>query len=151
MNEYGESGLDVDAHSRGGLTLGSALEYLDDDNLYVLGNTSLNFFGSAYNAEDAANLLNTLSDGTQTSVTSQNHTDDFVGGIIGGNPSTGGATPEGRSTVEEWYNMFINSATAHSCYGNGGGKDQCGDYWGVDWQNSDPKTMIINATIGGGQ
>jgi filamentous hemagglutinin len=146
MTTYGESGLDIDAHSRGSLTVGNAIEYLADNGQNVLDATSINLFGPAYNAEDAANLLNTLSDGTQTSVTLQNHIDDFVGGIIGGNPSTGGETPPNSTTVLEWYNMFINSATAHSCYGNGGGKDQCGDYWGVDWQNPDPKTMIINAT-----
>ncbi|MDD3592986.1 MAG: hypothetical protein PHO65_10120 [Sulfurovum sp.] len=144
MNTYGEIGLDIDAHSRGSLTVGSAIEYLAANGQNVLDATSINLFGPAYNAQDMANLLYTTSDGTQTSVTLQNHTDDFVGGIIGGNPSTGGVTPEGSSTVIEWYNMFINPTTAHSCYGTG--KDGCDKYWGADWQNSYPKTMTINAT-----
>ncbi|MDY0403323.1 hypothetical protein [Sulfurovum sp.] len=151
MTTYGESGLDVNAHSRGSLTVGSAIEYLAANGQNVLDATSINLFGPAYNAQDMANLLYTTSDGTQKGVTLQNHTDDFVGGMIGGNPSTGGETPPNSSTIEEWYKMFINPATAHSCYGNGGDKGQCEKYWGTNWQNPDPKTMIINATNGGVQ
>ena len=143
MNEYGEIGLDVNAHSRGSLTVGSAIEYLAANGQNVLDATSINLFGPAYNAQDMANLLYITSDGTQKGVTLQNHTDDFVGGIIGGNQNTGGVTPEGSSTIEEWYKMFINSATAHSCYG--AGKDGCADYWGDNYRDYSIKTQVIPA------
>lgn len=63
--------------------------------------------------------------------------------MIGGNPSTGGETPPNSSTIEEWYKMFVNPATAHSCYGVG--KDGCADYWGDNYRDYSIKTQVIPA------
>ncbi|TBU92058.1 hypothetical protein [Phytopseudomonas dryadis] len=75
----------------------------------------------------------------QDSVSLENHRDDFVGSIIGGNPATFDQVGTGSTKVKEWLNMFSGSATVHSCYGNGRGKDGCGNY-------GKPNTVIIKAS-----
>jgi filamentous hemagglutinin len=152
MTQYGNEGLDLDGHSRGSMTVGNAMEALKDAGyINTLQETSINFYGAAYNAQQAANLLYSLSGHRQDSINFQVHQDDFVGTIIGGNPSTGGQTPDGSNKLASWYKMFNNPATAHSCYGSGGGKSPCEDYWGPNWENSDYKTEIVNANNRGGE
>lgn len=141
LKHYGTQGLELDAHSRGSMTVGNALEVLTSNNAApgTLSETYLKFFGPAYNAEKAAGLLYQLSGGMQDSVSLENHRDDFVGSIIGGNPATFDQVGTGSTKVKEWLNMFSSSATVHSCYGNGGGKDGCGNY-------GKPNTVIIKAS-----
>jgi len=117
---YGQDGLNLIGYSRGGLTIGNALEALNSmDNIQApLSNTTVKLVGSAYNAQDAANSLNNLSGGAQTAVQLQVHADDFVGRLLGGNPATYGSTPEGSSLIKEWIHMFGDSPTVHSCYGD---------------------------------
>lgn len=130
LKHYGTQGLELDAHSRGSMTVGNALEVLKSNNAApgTLSETYLKFFGPAYNAEKAAGLLYQLSGGMQDSVSLENHRDDFVGSIIGGNPATFDQVGPGSTKVKEWLNMFGGSATVHSCYGSGGGKPDCNAY-----------------------
>jgi filamentous hemagglutinin len=117
MNEYGEIGLDVNAHSRGSLTVGSAIEYLAANGQNVLDATSINLFGPAYNAQDMANLLYITSDGTQNYVTLYNHVADPVGTYIGGNLATGGSIPSDSNLYLEMLRAAIGQAnTSHNLY-----------------------------------
>ncbi len=117
MRRYGTDGLDITAHSRGSDTTGNAMQILlkDNANNGVLSNTNIHYFGPADHAQDAANQLNQLSNGRQNYVELQNHKDDFVGGLIGGNPTTYGKTPDGSSKIKETINIFNGDYTAHSC------------------------------------
>jgi filamentous hemagglutinin len=89
----------------------------DQENNGVLSNTSIHYFGPADHAQDAANQLDTLSNGQQNYVELQNHKDDFVGGLIGNNQATYGKTPDGSNKLKETLNIFTGDHTAHSCYG----------------------------------
>jgi len=123
MNIYGQSGLHLYGHSRGSMTIGNALRSLDrKGNEGMLSNTRINFYGPAFNALNAANMLNRLSNGNQTGVNLENHQYDFVGSwplILGGNPASNFDIPEGSNGFKELINMFGNYATVHSCYGSG--------------------------------
>jgi filamentous hemagglutinin len=110
------------------MTVGNALTAVQEQG-GAGGKTNVNLFGSAYNAQDAANTVNQMTNG-QGQVTSQVHKDDFVGTALGGNAATGGTTPSGSSTLQEWIKMVGGDSTAHNNYGDG--KDEKGikDYWG---------------------
>lgn len=83
MDRYGSTGLLLDAHSRGAMTVGNALESLSKSGAGYLTSIDINFYGPAYSAEKAAGLLYQLSGGAKDYVSLQNHADDFVGSIIG--------------------------------------------------------------------
>lgn len=135
---YGQDGLNLIGHSRGAMTIGNALETLKTMGLEdPLSNTSIKFVGPAYSAQEAANSLDTLSGGNQTTVQLQNHVADFVGRLIGGNQATYGEISEGSSLIKEWINMFGESPTVHSCYG--GADKKCIDTYGS------PSTLNIPA------
>ena len=130
MQQYGSLGLQIDGHSRGGLTTGNALEYLNslgDSATGALTNTTINLYGSAYNALKADSLLAPLQNrDTVTDVNllnsmvihQQTHQADFVGYLVGGNPATGGTIPEGSSFMQETLRILGGANTAHSCYGS---------------------------------
>ena len=136
---YGQDGLSLTGHSRGGMTIGNALEALNgrDNTQSPLSNTTVKLIGSAYNAQDAANLLSNLSGGIQNAVQLQVHADDFVGRLIGGNPPTYGETPVESSLIKEWIHMFGVAPTVHSCYGTGAASPDCYPTYGA------PKTINI--------
>lgn len=122
MNQYGQSGLDLYGHSRGGMTIGNAeTSIITSGGKNVLGNTSIYFFGPAYNAQKSANQLYVLSGGKQNSVTLENYKDDFVGSWIGGNPASNTRIPNGSNWIKEGINMLGGKETVHSCYGDGHG------------------------------
>lgn len=128
--EYGQSGLVLYGHSRGSMTIGNALQSLEEDGAYgALSNTQINFYGPAESAQKTADSLYRLSGGTQDSINLQNHKDDFVGGVLGWNPTTYGERPKESSKVQEWANMFSSGATVHSCYGTG--KPGCEPRYGL--------------------
>jgi filamentous hemagglutinin len=126
----------LDGHSRGGMTVGNALDAVKDQGIKG-GVTNVNLYGSAYNAQDAANTVNQITGGAGR-VTSQVHKDDFVGTVLGGNTATGGTTPSGSSTLQEWIKMVGGDSTSHKNYGDGkkipddqgGTKSGIDDYWG---------------------
>ncbi|WP_431276020.1 hypothetical protein ACQ858_07010 [Variovorax ureilyticus] len=131
MNRYGQDGLHFDGHSRGSLTTGNAMEVLSNQGVAgVLSNTSINFFGPAYNVSNASALLGYLQgSGYDGIVQYQNHMADPVGILIGRNPPTGGTLPGGESSVL-W--QMIRAATAqpitsHNCYGTAPGA--CANFW----------------------
>lgn len=116
---YGKDGLNLIGHSRGAMTIGNALEVLNSMQLEApLRDTTVKFVGPAYSAQDAANSLRDLSGRNQNSVKLQTHLADFVGRLIGGNPSTYGEIATGSSYIKEWIHMFGESPTVHSCYGD---------------------------------
>ncbi|AOS16548.1 hypothetical protein ATY45_20690 [Xanthomonas oryzae pv. oryzae] len=117
MLKYGEAGLHFDGHSRGSMTIGNAMESIAkmDDASGLLSKTTVSFFGPAYNAKKADDILSYLQnreaqDDPQSMVlTLQNHMADPVGRLIGGNPATGGTIPEGSSLIAEILKVFLIS------------------------------------------
>ncbi|MNF97778.1 hypothetical protein D3C84_806180 [compost metagenome] len=138
MERYGNTGLMLDAHSRGSMTVGNALQSHSRNNGDgKLINTDVNFYGPAYSAQKAADLLYELSAGMKDHVSLQNHGDDFVGSILGSNPSTHTQIPADSNKVKEWIRMFSSPGTVHSCYGAAG--PACIERYG------DARTMEIKA------
>ncbi|RBJ36563.1 hemagglutinin repeat-containing protein, partial [Xanthomonas oryzae] len=143
MLKYGEAGLHFDGHSRGSMTIGNAMESIAkmDDASGLLSKTTVSFFGPAYNAKKADDILSYLQnreaqDDPQSMVlTLQNHMADPVGRLIGGNPATGGTIPEGSSLIAEILKVLGGEATVHNCYGASANR-ACRDLWGGKF-NSD--------------
>lgn len=69
-----------------------------------------------------------LSGGNRSVVLLQNHGDDFVGGLIGNNPATYDQRPKESSRLKEWYRVFGDAPTVHSCYGTGAVDAGCSNY-----------------------
>ncbi len=143
--------ITLDGHSRGGMTVGNALTAVQEQG-GAGGKTNVNLYGSAYNAQDAANTVNQITNG-QGQVTSQVHKDDFVGTVLGGNAATGGTSPAGSSTLQEWIKMLGGGSTAHNNYGEGkempngqgGTKSNVGDYW--EGEKPKPQTVLPSGKI----
>jgi len=152
MVQYGQSGLHLDGHSRGSMTIGNALESLGSvpNAQGALSNTTINFFGPAYNAQKADNLLDFLQ-GRQslpakqqpaTVLQFQNHGADPVGGWIGHNPPTGGTIPEGSSPAREIVRAGTGQpVTTHNCYGRSSER-ACEGFW----QDTGSYPVLIPAT-----
>jgi len=137
----GDKGLILDAHSRGAMTVGNAMESLEREGTKsVLTETKINFYGPAYNAQKAANMLYNLSDGKQDYVSLQSHKDDFVSIVLGNNPATHDGRRTGSSKVREWARIPVKKATVHSCYGGGNKICENAGY-------KDVQTKIIRANI----
>lgn len=130
MEQHGADGLNLVGHSRGAMTIGNAMEALSGEpgSSGVLGNTEIRFVGPAYSAQDAATMLNGMNNGNHSVVVLQNHADDFVGRLIGGNPATYGQRPEESNMLNEWVRMFGAAPTVHSCYGTGAASVDCPKY-----------------------
>ena len=139
VNQYGESGLHLDGHSRGSLTVNNALEYIaeESDSAGRASNTTVNFFGPAANAKETDNTLAQLQgrdsiDDTEKResliLKMQNHVGDPIGTVIGGNPATGGTIPSGSSVVKEQFNAVQGKDnTTHNCYGTA--PPECSEIW----------------------
>ncbi len=120
--------ITLDGHSRGGMTVGNALTAVQEQG-GAGGKTNVNLFGSAYNAQDAANTVNQLTNG-QGQVKQSTNDYDFVGRILGGNAGTGGTIPPGSSVLEEVMKTMGGSSTVHNNYGQGQDQKGIDDYWG---------------------
>ena len=143
MQKYGKDGLHIDGHSRGAMTTGNALESLKRQENFAgsLSNTTINFFGPAYNAAKADGILSNLQNRDAISSKAQknemvlklqNHIADPVGRIIGGNPSTGGTVPKESTTIFQMLRAATGQeTTSHNCYGNSNG-DACKRFWSSD-------------------
>ncbi|EJF86039.1 hemagglutinin repeat-containing protein, partial [Candidatus Bartonella washoeensis] len=130
ITHLGNDGLHFDAHSRGGMTVGNALQSLNEKGMYgIAGKTTINLFAPAYNAQAMANRLDKLSDGKQTSVGLENHKYDFVGGWIGDNPATFDKIPPSSNRLKEAFEMIMDPITVHSCLGSG--KPGCKKLYGT--------------------
>jgi filamentous hemagglutinin len=152
MKQYGKQGLQIDAHSRGSLTVGNAMESLakEDGTKGVLSSTTISFFGPAYNAKDADGTLAYLQNRSSVSdpeqqrsmtLTSQVHIADPVGRWIGGNPATGGTIPKDSSWISEFLRALGGKNTSHNCYG-GKSDPACRKMW-QDSPNNHPKSLPI--------
>jgi filamentous hemagglutinin len=159
LNQTGGN-ITLDGHSRGGMTVGNAMTAAKEQGSKG-GTTNVNLFGSAYNAQDAANTVNQLTNG-RGQVTSQVHKDDFVGTALGGNAATGGTTPSGSSTLQEWIKMVGGDSTSHNNYGDGkkipdgqgGTKSGIDDYWDGAKpvpQTVKPTNQLISLPAGDGK
>jgi filamentous hemagglutinin len=105
----------------------------------ALSNTTINFFGPAYNAQQADGILSILQNRNAVTDTAkqggmilqlQNHIADPVGGWIGKNPATGGTIPEGSSVANERYRAATGQEnTSHNCYGSIDARAGCGAFW----------------------
>jgi filamentous hemagglutinin len=138
--------ITLDGHSRGGMTVGNALTAVQEQGSKG-GTTNVNLFGSAYNAQDAANTVSQITDGAgQVRQSTNNY--DFIGRMLGGNVGTGGTIPEGSSVLEEAIRTLGGTATVHNCYG-AGNKD-CRDQtrFGPDYV-SPPLVPVLPSADGG--
>ncbi|MDX1253530.1 MAG: hypothetical protein IDH49_15020 [Gammaproteobacteria bacterium] len=140
MLQYGQSDLQLDGHSRGSMTIGNAMESLTNspNAQGSLSGTTVNFFGPAYNAQQADGLLSNLQNRSAmpeeqqsgTVLQYMNHVADPVGGLIGGNPPTGGTIPAGSSEFQEWVRaVTMQKDTSHNCYGDIGKRPGCDALW----------------------
>ena len=141
MLTYGQTGLHLDGHSRGTMTVGNALGSLLNlpDASGSLSNTNINFFGAAYSVYKADEQLATLQN--RDAVTDPKLRDDMVLQYqihnydpvgtwpgIGFNPGTGGVIPAGSSALKEIGAVIGGQFTVHNCYGDGAGAD-CMKFW----------------------
>lgn len=152
MQQYGENGLVLDGHSRGAMTVGNAMESMQNqpDAQGSLSDTLVHFYGPAYNAVKADNILGNLqnrdaiSDPTQKNnmvLTYENNIADPVGRLIGGNPPTGGTIPDGSSILFQALRAATGQpVTSHNCYG-ASGNENCGKFW----QDSPTMTPVPQA------
>ncbi|SPU27769.1 Hemolysin precursor [Candidatus Bartonella washoeensis] len=130
MNAYGNTGLELYGHSRGGMTLGNMLYSFKQKGVHgIADNTNINFYGSAFNALVASAFLTYVSDGKQTTVGLENHKYDFVGGVIGGNLATFSKVPAGSNWWKETWKMFSDPINVHTCLGDAGPK--CRNIYGL--------------------
>jgi len=137
--------ITLDGHSRGGMTVGNALTAIQEQG-GAGGTTNVNLFGSAYNAQDAANTVNQVTDGKgQVKQSTNNY--DLVGRLLGGNAGTGGSIPEGSSVFEEVIRTMGGAATVHNCYGRG--NPGCDDRFGKDNNYSPPLVPVTPTNAGG--
>lgn len=116
------TGIDITAHSRGGMTTGNMVETTRHAPPPGTPNIAVNLFGSAYNAQKVQNNLNLINQTRGGSVhTSQaTHRDDFVGRYIGGNPPTYGNQQKPNSALKEWGKIVTQHINPHMCYGSRG-------------------------------
>lgn len=150
MDWYGQNGLHLDGHSRGSMTVGNALEVLKsrDNASGLLSNTTVNFFGPAYNAKTADGILSILQGRSSVQDVAtynsmilmfQNHYLDPVGNLNGFNPGTGGILPKDSSVFSEFFNVMGGAVTVHNCYG--AAVAACDKYW-KDSPISQPATPL---------
>ncbi|WP_240669210.1 hemagglutinin repeat-containing protein [Dyella sp. M7H15-1] len=141
MMLYGQDGLHFDGHSRGAMTIGNAMESIAKmpGAEGILSGTTISFFGPAYNAGKADQILSFLQDRKAIAdpaqrqdmvLALQNHIADPVGRFIGGNPATGGTNPEGSATLWEMIRAGTGQPnSSHNCYGAPVGPNSCGNFW----------------------
>lgn len=140
MEQYGQSGLQLDGHSRGTMTVGNAMASLTKDPQAqgVLNKTNVNFYGPAYNVRQADELLAWLQNRDSMSpeeknkamLMFQNHNADPVGSwpVVGNNAGTGGTIPQGSNILLEQLRAVAGQEnTVHNCYG--GRNPNCDSFW----------------------
>jgi filamentous hemagglutinin len=154
MLYYGQAGLHLDGHSRGSMTIGNAMESIAKMSGAegALSNTTVSFFGPAYNAAKADQILGLLQDRSaivdaekrkEMALTLQNHIADPVGRFIGLNPTTGGTIPEGTTTFGQMIRAFLGKPdTSHNCYGKPS-SPACGNFW-LDYTNKMPVSTPVS-------
>ncbi|WP_375643900.1 MULTISPECIES: filamentous hemagglutinin [unclassified Bartonella] len=124
LYSLGNIGLHTDAHSRGSMTAGNGSYNLVKHGVHGIANenTTINFYGPAFNALFASGLLGYVSDSKQTTIGFDGHRYDFVSRWIGGNGYTYETAPAGSSRWKETWKMFTNPYNPHTCLGDAGNK-----------------------------
>ncbi|WP_249672141.1 two-partner secretion domain-containing protein [Pseudomonas abieticivorans] len=156
MLNYGESGLHLDGHSRGTMTVGNAMGSIMSlpDAVGSLSDTQINFFGAAYSVYKADEQLATLQNRDAVSSPSkrddmvlqyQIHENDPVGRsfFVGDNPSTGGVLPDTTNGFKEFLNVLGGTYTVHNCYG-AAAPAACQQYW-TDQKDNKAHYVKVNA------
>ncbi|MFH2134012.1 MAG: hypothetical protein ABII81_02370 [Pseudomonadota bacterium] len=127
MNQYGQSGLQLNGHSRGSLTIGNAMDSMaNQPNANgSLSGTRINFFGPAMNVKNADATLSGLQNRSAMPAAQQSnatlhymsHVADPIGGIIGWNDPTGGTIPAGSNLVWQGIRAATGQEnTSHNLY-----------------------------------
>ncbi|WP_244979372.1 filamentous hemagglutinin [Bartonella queenslandensis] len=130
LYSLGNTGLHIDGHSRGSMTAGNGSYNLEKHGVHgIAKETTINFFGPAYNTQNMANTLYILSDGKQDYVNLENHKYDFVGVKIGKNPYTFEQIPPGSDPWKEREQIFKGYPSVHACYGHP--SDACTSLYGL--------------------
>lgn len=139
IQTYGETGLQMDGHSRGTLTITNAYSsLLNDGDTGKYTNLRTNMVGAAANVKNADRKLAELQgrnidnydeqEKSAMSIHVQGHTADPVHRVIGLNAPTGVTTKPDNALggIKEAVNSMIGKKTsAHNCYGVG--KKECGN------------------------
>ncbi|WP_371435253.1 hemagglutinin repeat-containing protein [Polaromonas sp.] len=139
LNTYGATGLELDGHSRGAMTIGNALQVIANQPGAAgsLPGLTIHMYGPAFDVIAADGLLGFVQGRSATGYSTgldgpvlqyQNHVADPVGGLIGGNAATGGTVPEGSSATREAIRAATGQPiTVHNCYGTG--PQKCAIFW----------------------
>jgi filamentous hemagglutinin len=123
MSDYGQQGLHLDGHSRGSMTIGTAMAKLaqNPDRAGALSATTIKLIGPAQNVENAVQLYKKLqgsSFGDGSGLTYENHIADPIGRWVGLNAPTGGSLPESKLWLLEMLRAGGGrQTTSHNCYG----------------------------------
>ena len=108
--------VEMTGHSRGGIVLENVTGRIRQDGVTNAPITNIQLNGSAGSAQNVQGNLNQITS-DQGQVNQSTHQNDWVGSVIGGNPTTGGL-PGG----------FIR---AHGSYGLNADQDRSDQYWGL--------------------
>ena len=123
LSEYGnkvEQNLFIGSHSRGTLTVSNALSALKQERQNgALANTVMKMVGPAANVEHADKILSQLQNRTshRQAIRIENHKQDSIGSIIGGNSYTTETTK--YNFGKALYDTFFGKSSPHNCYGVG--------------------------------
>jgi filamentous hemagglutinin len=151
LGQYGESGLVLNGHSRGSLTITNAMNsYLKERGYGSAPGLQVNFFGAAQNVYNADQTLADLQGRDSWAPEKQDEASlvnnyqanehDPVSWLIGGNPSNGGTNSQNATGVIGFFvniyenlKVLVGDNTSHNSYGDCGlnnNKQQvCRDYW----------------------
>jgi len=151
IGQYGTSGLVLNGHSRGSLTVTNAMQsFLNDNGYGSATGLSVNMFGPAQNIYNADQVLADLQARDYMTPEQQNkeylinryqaNEHDPVSWLIGGNPSTGGTNSKNATGVVGFFvniyenlKVLVGDNTAHNSYGdcslNHISPSACASYW----------------------
>jgi filamentous hemagglutinin len=142
INQYGQSGLQLDGHSRGALTTMNAMQSVEQQSNAQgsMSGSTVNFYGPAANVQNADAVLSNLQNRQAMTPDQQNaatlHYECQVGDpvcrlpIVGNNASTGGTIPPDSNIIKEGVRAITGSTnTTHNCYGTNNKDGQCDSFW----------------------
>ncbi|MFQ3039108.1 hemagglutinin repeat-containing protein [Neisseria cinerea] len=119
--------LSVGSHSRGTMVVYNTLRKLDSkENAGILADVDMKMVGPATHVAKADDRLARLqgfvqrgADNRERSIAFENHPGDFVGRIIGYNPTTTETNTRHKSRLRHWVDIFGPGSSPHNCHGIG--------------------------------